>query len=59
MDITGPSMTDAISATQGLDNKQAQLQMLLLKKVLDAQQQQADELQKLTDGKGQNLDIRV
>lgn len=35
------------------------LQMGMLKKALDSQKQQADQLLKMLDGKGQNIDMRV
>lgn len=44
---------------QGVDAKRLELQMLLLKKSLESQQSEADALTSMTDGKGQNLDIRV
>lgn len=49
----------ALNALNGVDSKRAQLQIQLLKKSLETQQQQAAELLKLMEGKGQNLDIRV
>lgn len=41
------------------DTKRAELQMLLLKKSLQAQQEQAAEIQKQIEGKGQTIDFRA
>lgn len=41
------------------ESKRAELQMLLLKKALQAQQEQAAELTKQIEGKGQTVDFRV
>lgn len=49
----------AIQALLAPEDKRIQLQMALLKKNLDAQQEQSAELLKLLEGKGQVLDIRV
>lgn len=56
--VSNVSQMDPALSAQSVD-KRAQLQMLLLRKSLDAQQSEADVLKNLTDGKGQNLDIRV
>ena len=56
------SATASATALQGVQNagdKRATLQLALLKKALDSQQQDAADILKLMDGKGQNLDIRV
>lgn len=37
----------------------AKLQMMLLKKALESQQEQSAELMRMTEGKGQVLDIRA
>jgi hypothetical protein len=60
MNIT--SVTASSAALQGVqtgDDKRASLQLALLKKALDSQQNETADLLKLMDGKGQNLDIRV
>ena len=41
------------------DSKRAALQMLLLKKALQAQQDQAAEITKQIEGKGQSIDFRA
>lgn len=46
-------------ANVSAEAKIARLQVALLRKNLDAQQQQASELLKLLEGKGQRLDMRV
>jgi len=40
-------------------DKRAELQLLMLRKSLDSQQQQADELTRELEGKGQVIDLRV
>lgn len=47
------------AATPTLDVKRAQLQALLLKKSLEAQQEQATEAQNEQEGRGRLVDIRV
>lgn len=49
----------ALNALTGVDDKRAALQITLLKKSLDSQQQIAADLLKLLEGKGQQLDLRV
>ncbi len=49
----------ALDGLAGVEDKRAALQVALLKKALESQQQQAAELMKLVEGKGQQLDIRV
>jgi hypothetical protein len=41
------------------DTKRTQLQAALLRKTLDSQQEQAAELLRMLEGKGQILDIRA
>lgn len=55
---TTPSLSQ-LDPTASLETKRLQLQVSLLKKTLDVQQQQADELQRMFEGKGQTLDLRV
>lgn len=49
----------ALNALTGVENKRAGLQISLLRKSLDSQQQIASDLLKLLEGKGQQLDIRA
>jgi hypothetical protein len=49
----------ALNALTGVEDKRAQLQVSMLRKSLDSQQQIASELLKLIDGKGQQLDIKA
>ncbi len=49
----------AVSDATNVENRRANLQMALLKKTLQSEQQQADDLMKLMSGKGQNIDLRV
>ena len=58
MNISSATAT-ALQGVQNSDDKRATLQLALLKKSLDSQQQEAANLLKLIDGKGQNLDIRA
>ena len=48
-----------LNSMTGVEDKKVHLQMALLKKTLDANTQQAAELMKLLEGKGQVVDIRV
>ena len=60
MDLHAAQATQAaLNGVQSADAKRAGLQMLLLKKALEVQQEQAAELQKLAEGKGNVVDIRV
>lgn len=59
MNVSNIQSSDPVQMTQGLEVKRMQLQMLLLKKSLDAQQTEATALENMLGGKGQNLDIRV
>ena len=49
----------AIQPPASADTKRAELQMLLLKKALQAQQDQAAEITKQIEGKGQTIDFRA
>ena len=54
--------TTAAAATRiepSADPKRAQLQSMLLRKMLDTQKSEADQFAKLLEGKGQTLDVRV
>ena len=60
MNISSATATSAaLQGVQNSDDKRAVLQLTLLKKALDSQQQDAAEMLKLIGGKGQNIDIRV
>jgi hypothetical protein len=60
MNISGATATaSALQALQNGDDKRAALQLALLKKSLDSQQQETANLLKMMDGKGQNIDLRV
>jgi len=56
---TSTAAASLVQDSTPLDNKRAQFQMTLLKRMLDDETNQAAELQKLMDGKGQMLDLRV
>jgi hypothetical protein len=59
MNISGVgNQTAQVQATAPTD-KRAQLQMLLLKKSLEMQQAETVAVMQQTEGKGQNIDIRV
>jgi len=45
--------------TQSINAKRAGLQLALLKKALEAQQATMEQVVNASEGKGQNLDIRV
>ncbi len=49
----------AISALTGGESVKQNVQIAMLKKVLQAQQDESTELMKMTQGKGQVIDIRV
>lgn len=49
----------SVDPTAQVDNKRAMLQAALLRKTLEAQQEQSDELVRMAEGKGQVVDIRV
>ena len=63
MNISSSSASDAalqgLQGTSPVDNKRLQLQTMLLRKTLDAQQQQADAILNEMQGKGQVVDLRV
>lgn len=60
MNISSTSGVDAaLTAVQSVEDKRAGLQIALLRKSLDSQQQQAADLMKLLEGKGQQVDLRV
>lgn len=59
MTIASTQATQALqAAVASKDPERAKLQMALLKKVLEMQQDQAAELQKLAEPKGKVIDIR-
>lgn len=49
----------ALSALTNVEDKRAGLQIALLRKSLDSQQQEMADLLRLMEGKGQQLDIRA
>lgn len=60
MEISNASATEpATLVTATSEAKIARLQMALLKKTLDAQQEQSAELMRMLEGKGQVVDLRV
>lgn len=60
MNISTSTAAESLAANiSPIDNKRAQLQVSLLKKALDSQEQQAAELLKIMEGKGQVVDLRV
>lgn len=60
MNISTTTASESLAANiSPIDNKRAQLQVSLLKKALDSQEQQAAELLKIMEGKGQVVDLRV
>jgi hypothetical protein len=60
MNVGSSTVFDAaLNAVTNVDQKRAALQVALLRKALDSQEQQAAEILKLVEGKGQQLDIRV
>jgi hypothetical protein len=56
MNITGSTQTQAAPVDS---SKRADLQMLLLKKALQSQKDQAAEILKEIEGKGQTIDFRA
>lgn len=60
MNVSGAQVTQAaLQNLESLEPARMRLQAMLLKKTLDAQQEQSNELMKLMDGKGQIIDMRV
>ena len=63
MDVSASSLSGVAGATSSESVAPAaarmKLQMALLKKALESQQEQAAELMRMTEGKGQTLDIRA
>lgn len=60
MNISGVGNSSAqIPATPAAGDKRAQLQMMLLKKSLELQGAETLAVMQQTEGKGQNVDIRV
>ena len=49
----------AARASATADDKRAALGVMLLRKALDAQKDQAAQLARMIEGKGQTIDIRV
>ncbi len=60
MEISSASTAVAAARIEpAADPKRAQLQAMLLRKMLDTQKGQAEEMTRQLQGKGQVLDIRV
>lgn len=60
MELRPVSNTPPATAAQpAASAKRAQLQAMLLQKTLQAQREQVAEVARMTEGKGQRLDIRV
>jgi len=60
MNIPGVGNANAqIQAIPGADDKRARLQLMLLRKTLDMQKAETMAVMQQTEGKGQNVDIRV
>ncbi|HMS56469.1 MAG TPA: hypothetical protein PKA27_13815 [Fimbriimonadaceae bacterium] len=53
--VSVPELPDV----SGVEQKRVQLQVQLLKKVLESQQRESEELMKMADGRGQVIDLRV
>ena len=59
MDVSDVSSIANLAATQATQTTKQAMGAAMLRKNLDAQQNEAAQLMKLLEGKGQNLDIRV
>lgn len=62
MNISSTGASDsaqALTQTNSVEAKRMNLQALMLRKSLDGQQQQAEELTREMEGKGQIIDLRV
>lgn len=61
MNISGATQAalQGVTDVEGAGQARAQLQIVLLKKALQSQEDQASELLKMMLGKGQNIDLRV
>lgn len=60
MEVSGvQSAQAAVQTATATNDRRADLQLALLKKILDAQKNEAAMMQNMMDGKGQILDIRV
>jgi hypothetical protein len=59
MNISAVSANAQVQAMAGPEDKRAGLQLMLLKKTLDMQQQEAAAIMQEFEGKGQNIDMRV
>lgn len=60
MQVSGnTSVQQVLRAYQTSQTAQVETQVALLKKTLDSQKEEAANLLKLIEGKGQNVDIRV
>jgi hypothetical protein len=59
MNVTSAPTPVASPPLDTVEAKRAQLQVALLRKTLDAQQEQAEQMTRMMQGKGQIVDIRV
>jgi|GEM_PF-3129215 len=60
MNVSGVTNSAAqVQQTPSLQNKRAELQMMLLKKSLEMQNAETAAVMQQTEGKGQTIDIRV
>jgi hypothetical protein len=60
MEVSNVSAADpTVAPAASSEAKIARLQMALLRKTLDAQQEQSAELMRMMEGKGQVVDLRV
>jgi hypothetical protein len=55
----GNPVDAALNSISPVEDKRAALQVALLKKTLESQQQQAQELVRMMEGKGRVIDLRV
>ena len=59
MNVSGVTNAAAqVQQTPNLENKRAQLQLMLLRKSLEMQNAETAAVMQQTEGKGQNIDIR-
>lgn len=59
VNVSNVQIHTGLQGLESVQDKRVQLQAALLRKALDSQEQQAAELLKLIEGKGQVVDIRV
>jgi hypothetical protein len=60
MNVGGVSSSAAqVAAAVSRESENSPAQVMLLKRLLESQRREADQMLRLLEGKGQNLDIRV